>query len=178
MRIRPFDLLAFALCLQRVVAMLVEHVALLGLQHAHPVLVAVHHHGFQYLPGALLPGVGRVVPAELLLKESVHQTFVLACRHAKSHQIKLVFRRIVQLHQKRHRAAVFETILERRIQLAPVIQLGDQRNRVLAVLRLGTARRLLIALELLLDDVPFFVVLNGGQDANSEPSGTVSVSLL
>lgn len=160
--------------------MFVEHVALLGLQHAHPVFAAAYHHGFQNLSGALLPGVSGVVPSELLLKESVHQTLVLACRHAESHQVKIVFRFLVQLHEKRHRAAVFKAVLERRLQLASVVQLGDQRNRVLSVLRLGAARRLLIPLKLLLDDVPLLVVFNGDRsmDANSEPSGTVSVSLL
>ena len=62
-RIRPFALFAFALRLQRVVAMLVEHVALLGLQHAHPIFAAAYHHGFQNLSGALLPGVSGFVPA-------------------------------------------------------------------------------------------------------------------
>ena len=58
--------------------MLVEHVALLRLQHAHPVFAAAYHHGFQHLSGTLLSGVGGVVPSELLLKECVYQALVLA----------------------------------------------------------------------------------------------------
>ena len=100
-------------------------------------------------------------------------------RNNKMFYIPMVFMLIVTLTSLALTAqAKVGAIMTSGVALAPVVQLGDQRNRVLAVLRLGTARRLLIALELLLDDVPFFVVLNGGQDANSEPSGTVSVSLL